>query len=120
MPEKMGGLSNGVGRRHPVSMQNALLIAVLMIQICTLQHQIHVQYSAVECTRANAAVRRMAALAPHPNLASRLIRATHEVSFPYNNSRCQWYINNQSSFTPRYIGIFVKNRHFPSSVKLIL
>ena len=39
------------------------------------------QYSAVEYTRAKAVVQRTAALAPHPDPASRLIRATLEVSF---------------------------------------
>ena len=76
MPERMGKLSNGVGRRHPVAMQSASLIAVFMMWVCTLQHQRGAQYSVLEHTRAKAA-----AMAPHPDPASRLIRAMREVSF---------------------------------------
>ena len=51
----MGRLSNGVRRRHPVIMQTASLIAVLMMQVC-MRHQTDAQYSAVEYTRAKVAV----------------------------------------------------------------
>ena len=69
---------------------------------------------------AKAVVRRIAALAPHPDLASRLIRATHKVGFPISDSRCWWYISDLSSFTPRCVGMWVKDRHFPSSEALSL
>ena len=52
IPARMGGLSNGVGHRHLVTMRSAALIAVSMMQICTLGHQTGAQYSAVEYTRA--------------------------------------------------------------------
>ena len=51
MPARMGRLSNGVGHRHPVTMWSVSLIAVLMMGVCTLRHQISAQYSAVEYTR---------------------------------------------------------------------
>ena len=56
MPARMGRLSNGVGCRHPVTMPSASLIAISMKLVCTLQHQTGAQYSAVEYTRAKAAV----------------------------------------------------------------
>ena len=74
---------------------------------CILRHQTGAQYSAVEYTRAKAA-----ALAPHPDPASRLIRATHEVSFPRSDSRCLWYVSDLSSFTPRYVGIWMEGQAF--------
>ena len=40
--------------------------------------------------------------------------------FPHSDSRCWCYVSDLSSFTPRYIDIWVKIRHFPSSVKLSL
>ena len=50
-------------------------------------------------------------LAPHPDPASRLIRATHEVSFPCSESKCRWYVSNLSSFAIRFVGIWMKDRH---------
>ena len=120
MPARMGRLSNSVGLRHPVTTLGVSLITVLMMRVCTLRHQTGVQYSAVEHTRAKAAVRRTAALAPHPDPARRLVRAMREVSFPHSDSRCWWYVSNLSSFIPRYVGFWVKDRHFPSSVMLSL
>ena len=104
-----------MGHRHPVAMLSASLIAVSMMRVCTLRYQTGTQYSAVEYTRA-----KTAALVPHPDSASRLIKAMHEVSFPHSDSRFRWYVRELSSFSPRYVGIWVKNRHFPSSVKLSL
>ena len=57
---------------------------------------------------------------PHKDPASHLIRATSEVSFPHSDSRCWWYIGDLSSFTPRHVGIWVKDGHFLSSVTLSL
>ena len=68
---------------------DAGLIAVSMMWVCTLRHQTGAQYSAVEYTRASAALRRTAALVPRPDLASHLIRAMHKVSFPLSDSRCR-------------------------------
>ena len=111
IPARMGRLSNGVGRRHPVTTRSVSLIAVSMMRLCTLRHQTGAQYSAVEYTRAKA---------PHPDPASCLIRATHEVSCPCSDSRCRWYVSNLSNFTPRYVGVWVKDSHFPSSETLSL
>ena len=52
MPARMGRLSNGVGRKHPVSTHSASLIDVSMMRVCMLQHQTGAQYSVVEYTRA--------------------------------------------------------------------
>ena len=81
MPTRMGRLSNGVGLKHPFTTRSVSLITVLCTQVCTLRHQTGAQYSTVEYTRAKAAAPRTAALAPHLNPASRLIRVTREVSF---------------------------------------
>ena len=77
------------------------LIAVSMMWVRTLQYWASIHYSAVQYT-------------------SCLIRGTHEVNFPRSDSRCQWYVSNLKSSTPRYVGIWVKDRHFPSSVMLSL
>ena len=120
MPAMMERLSNGVGRRYPVITRSASLIAVSMMRVCTLRHQTGAQYSTVEYTRARAAVWRTAPLAPHPDPASHLIRAMSDVSFPRSDSRCRWYVSDLSSFSPRYVCIWVKGRHFPSSEMLSL
>ena len=80
-------LSSGEGRRHPVTKRSASLIPVSMRWVYTLQHQRGAQYSAIEYTRDKVAVQRTAALAPHPDLASHHIWATHEVSFPRSDSK---------------------------------
>ena len=86
MPARMGRLSNGVGRRHPVTTRSASLIAMSMMRVCTLQHKTGAQYSTVEYIRAKAAVQRKVPLALHPDPASRLIRAAREASFPHSDS----------------------------------
>ena len=95
------------------SLWSMSLIAILMRHMCTLQHQTGAQYSAVD-TRAKAVVRRTAAPTPYPDPASHFIRATHEVSFPHSDSRCRWYKSDFSSFTPRYVGIWVEDTYFLS------
>ena len=82
MPARVGRLSNGVGQRHPVTMWSVSLIAVQMVWMCTLGHQTGAHYSAVEYTRAKAAVRRTAPLALPSDLVNCPIRATCKVSFP--------------------------------------
>ena len=109
-----------MGCRYPVITRSASLIAVLMMQVCTLRHQAGAQYSAVEYTRAKSAVQRTPPWAPHPDPASHLIRAMHEVSFPHSDSSCRWYVSNLFSFTPRYVSIWVNGRHFLSSEMLSL
>jgi len=61
MPARMGRLSAGVGRKHPVTICKALLMAGSM-----RWHQTGAQYSAVECTRARVAIRRVVAPALQP------------------------------------------------------
>jgi len=66
MPAWVGRLSAGVGRRHPVTIRKASLMARSMRRILALRHQTGAQYSAVECTRARVATRRVVAPAPQP------------------------------------------------------
>ena len=61
MSARIGRLSAGVGRRHPVTIRKASLMAGLMRRLWALPHQTGAQCSAVECTRAKAAVRRVVA-----------------------------------------------------------
>ena len=64
MPVKIGRLSAGVGRRHPVTICMASLMAGSMRRVWALRHQTGAQYSAVEWTRARVAVRSVVAPAP--------------------------------------------------------
>ena len=57
MPAWFGRLSAGVGRRHPVTICKASLMAGSMRHVWALRHQTGAQYSAVEWTRAKVAVR---------------------------------------------------------------
>jgi len=50
MPAIVGRLSAGVGRRHPVTVCKASLMARSIKQVWALRHQTGVQYSTVECT----------------------------------------------------------------------
>ena len=72
MPARIGKLSAGVGRRHPVTIRQASLMAGSMRRVWALRHQKDVQYSGVECTMARVAIRRVVAPAPQPDPASRL------------------------------------------------
>jgi len=54
---RMGSLSAGVGRRHPVTISRASLMAVSKRWIWALRHHTGAQYSAVEWTRARVATR---------------------------------------------------------------
>ena len=67
MPARMGRLSTDVGRRHPVTIRKALLVARSMRLVRALRHQTGAQYSAVECTRAKVAVRNVVTPAPARN-----------------------------------------------------
>jgi len=81
MPARIGRLSTGVGRRHLVTIRKASLMAGSIRRVWALRHQAGAQYSAVECTRARVAIRRVVAPAPQPEPASRLRRAMRDVSF---------------------------------------
>ena len=88
--------------------------------MCTIQHQTGAKHSAVEYTRTKAVVKKTVVVAPHYDMANRLIGAMREVSFPCSDSRCQWYVRDQPSFTLTYVGIWVKDSHFLSSMMVIL
>jgi len=105
MPARVGRLSAGVGRRHPVTILKALLMAGSM-----RWHQTGAQYSAVECTKARVAIRRVVAPVPQPEPVSHLRSATCDVSFLRSDSRCQRYVSGLSNVTLRYLGSEQKGR----------
>ena len=90
MPARMGRLSAGAGRRHPVTIRKASLMAGSMRQVWALRHQTGAQYSAVNWTRAKVAVGNVVGPAPQPEPASHLQSATRDVSFLRSNSRCPY------------------------------
>ena len=69
-----------------------------------MRHQTGPQYSAVECTRARVAVRRVVAPAPQPEPASRLRSATRDVSFLRSESSGRQCVSDLSNVTPRCLG----------------
>jgi len=81
MPARIGRLSTGVGRRHPVTCCRASLMTESVRRVWALRHQAGVQYSAVEWTRAKVAVRSVVVPAPQPEPASRLKSVTRDVRF---------------------------------------
>jgi len=107
MPARIGRLSAGVGRRHPVTIRKASLMAGSLRPLWALRHQTGAQYSAVECTsraiRTVVAVCRFAAPAPQPEPASRLRSATCDVCFLRSDSRCRRCVSGLSNVTPGYL-----------------
>jgi len=92
MPARMGRLSAGVGHRHPVTIRKASLMSGSIRRVWPLQHQTGAQYSAVECTRARVAVRRVVAEEPQPQSqqaasgARRVMSASCEVAQGVGNA----------------------------------
>ena len=110
MPARMGRLSAGVGRRHPVTIRKMALMAGSIRRVWVLRHKTGAQYSAVECTRARVAVRNVVAPAPQPEPANSLRNATRDVSFLRSDSRCRRYVSVLLNVTPRYLGSEKKGR----------
>jgi len=104
MPVRIGRLSAGVGRRHPVTICKASLMAASMRHIWALRHQTGAQYSAVKCTRARVALHNFVAPVPQLEPASRLRSMTRDVSFLWSDLRCQRYVIDLSTDTPGYLG----------------
>jgi len=109
MPARIGRLSAGEGRRHPVTMHKVSLMVASIRRVRALW-QTGAQYSAVEWTRARMAVRNVVAPAPQPETASHLRSAARNVSFIRSDSRCWWYVSDLSNVTPRYLGSEQKGR----------
>jgi len=61
MPARIGRLSAGVGRKHPVTIRKASLMVGSVRRVWALRHQTGAQYSAVQRTRARVAVRNVVA-----------------------------------------------------------
>ena len=80
------------------------------ISLHEFYNQTGAQYSAVECTKARVAIRRVVDPAHQPEPASRLRRATRDVSFFRSDSRCRRYVSDLSKVTPRYLGSEQKRR----------
>ena len=110
MPARIGRVSAGVGRRHPVTIRKASLMVGLMRRVRALRHQTEAQYSAVEWTRVRVAVCNIVAPAPQPESASRFRNATRDVSFLRSDSKCLRYVSDLSNITPRYLGSEQKGR----------
>ena len=64
MPARIGRLSAGLGRNHPVTIRKASLMSGSVKWAWALRHQAGAQDSAVEWARAKVAVRNVAAAAP--------------------------------------------------------
>jgi len=105
MPARIKRLSAGVGRWHAVAIRKASLMVGSIRRVWALRHQTEAQYSAVEWTRARAAVCNVVAPAPQPDPASLLRSATRDVSFLRSDSRCRWYVSDLSNVTPRFLGL---------------
>jgi len=103
IPARIGRLPAGVERRHPVTIRKALLMVGSMRRVWALRHQTGAQYSAVECTTARVAIRRVVAPAPQPEPVSCLRSATRNVSFLRSDSRCRRYMSDLSNVIPRYL-----------------
>ena len=88
MPARIGRLSADAGRRHPVTILKASLMAGILRRVWTLRHKTRAQYSVVECIRARVAIHRVVAPAPQPEPASRLMSATRDISFLRSDSTC--------------------------------
>jgi len=99
-----------LGRRHPVTILKASLIAGSIRRVWVLRHQTGAQFSAVEYTRARVAVRNVVATAPQLEPASHLKSATRDVIFLRNDSRYRRYVSDLSNVTPTYLGSGQKGR----------
>jgi len=102
MPARIGCLSAGVGRRRPVAIRKASLMARAMMRLWALRQRTGAQYSTVERIRYRVAIRTVVARASRPAPASRLKSGTHNVSFLPSDSRCRRYVSN---VTPRFLGL---------------
>ena len=110
MPARIGRLSVGVGRKHPVTVGMASLMVGSIRRVWALRNQTRAQYSEVECTKTRVAVRRVVAPAPQPEAASSLTSATRDVSFLRSDSRCLRYVSYLFNVTPRHLGSEQKGR----------
>ena len=77
MPARIGRLSAGLGRRHPVTIRKASLMVGSMRRVWALRHQTGAQYSVVEWTRDRVGFRNVVA----PEQTSHLKSATRDVKF---------------------------------------
>ena len=95
MPARMGRLSAGVARRHPVTIHNSLLMTRSMRQMWALRNQAREQYIAVKRTMSKAAVSNIVAPAPQPEPAICLKSTTRDVKFLRSYSGCPRCVSDQ-------------------------
>ena len=110
MPAKIGRLSAGLGCRYPVTIRKVSFIEGSVRRVWGLQYQAGTQCSAVECTKAKVAVRRVDALTPQPQPTSRLRSATQDVNFLRSDLKFRRCVSDLSNVTPRYLGSGQKGR----------
>jgi len=106
MPARIGRLSAGIARRHPVTVRKASLMAGLVRRVWELRQHTGARYSAVECTRAKVAVRNVGAPTPQSELASRLRSAMRDVSNLQSHSGCRRYVSDRSRSVQGYSEVF--------------
>ena len=100
MPVRRRRLSAAVGHRHPVTIHKVSLMTGSMRWVWALRHQTRAQYSVVECTSSQVAVRNIVAPALQPKPASNPKSTMCDISFLQSDLRCQRYVIVLSNITP--------------------
>ena len=117
MPARIGRLSAGVGYRHPVTLGKASLMTGLMRRVWALRNQAGAQYSSVERTRADAAVRSCCPRT-QPEPASRLKNATRDINVLQSDSRCIDGVSGEYRFIETKCPFSIKYDHLENAVYL--
>jgi len=103
MPVRIGRVSAGLRRGHPVTIHKASLTMGSMRRVSAQRHQTGAQFSVVEWTRARVAVRNGVAAAPQLEPSSHLRSLMRDVSFLRSDSRCRRYVSDLPNVTPRHL-----------------
>jgi hypothetical protein len=104
---KTGSHCNCVDFNVPVIIRKAFFSYKSILLVCTLFNHTGAQYSAVEWTRANKAVRKVSGLALQfvpANLRTILTRAATFCPVFVKLVLCMYYVKDRSNVTPRYLG----------------
>jgi len=105
MPARLGRLSAGVGRRHPVTVLKASLMTESMRSVWAQRHQAGAQYFALWCTKVRWLFAKLLLQHPSLNQLSNLSNAMCDVSFLRSDWRCRQYLIVLSNVTLRYLGL---------------
>ena len=116
MSASMGRLSSGVGRRHPVTIRKASLMAGSIRQVWVLWHQAGEKSLWLNAPGLGWLFATM--LLQHTNRepASRLKSATRDASFLRSDS-CRWYVSDLPNVTPWYLEVFNYSCYVPTAYK---